>query len=469
MKNHFLSFKTVPMTKMLLISFAAGICILFFQSQVLYPQAVYVDSETGDDNNNGSEESPLHSIPKAVEVIRNQDNTFYVIKINPGIYVLENPLSVYTDKDMTDKRIVIEAAVLPGDLSWRPEKMPIVFSISKKGEVPGQDYHFVVSFLINESHVTIRGLKFPGYFYPNTRYFPIARFNKSKTDLFVEQCLFVGDEDASHLQVGIMAHGNQIRADHCVFYNVKNSVVFWEDAGGGIKTGNGITNSIIFGATQSGIWTAWPDSDFIFKNNIVSDCKYAWIKNYNNPTIYSIDSCIIVNNQYYQGIAGNTVYPDAFEIEENNVIKEGTISLRPKSEITHNPLPIDYLHVMPNTLGYEMDAGLFKDETTDINQGALTIPEKHTFIQNYPNPFNPTTVIRYNLHKSGFAKLKIYNFAGQEVETLINKYQRAGEHQIAWRADGLASGTYFCKLEVGDSPTSPEQKYSETTKLILLK
>ena len=346
--------------KSFILSLIVHIFILSCSIQNLYSQEIYVDCETGDDDNNGSVAAPLMTIEKAVEIVRNNNNDIYTIRINPGIYVLDHPLLIDTDKDMTDKRIVIEASVLPGDETWTPEKMPVVFSISKKGEVQGQDYHFVVSFLINESHVTIRGLKFPGYFYPNTRYFPIARFDKSKTDLFVEQCLFVGHEDASHLQVGIIAHGNGVRADHCVFYHVRNSVVFWMDDGSGIKTGNGISNSIIYGATQSGVWTAWPDKDFMFKNNIVSDCKYAWIKNYDNPTVYQIDHCIFVNNQYDQAIAGTTVMAQAFEVKENNVIREGEISLRPKHEVTHYNLPADYLHVIPNTLGYDMSAGLFK-------------------------------------------------------------------------------------------------------------
>lgn len=355
MKTQYFSTMTVFTKKLLFIALFVCMCDL-----AVYAQAIYVDSNIGDDNNTGTQEAPLYSIPQAVEIIKSSSNDIYTIKINPGIYVLDSPLSIATNKNMTDKRIVIEAGILPDDRAWTPEKMPIVISTSKKGEVPGQNYHFVVAFLINESHVTIRGLKFPGYYYPNTRYFPIARFNKSKTDLFVEQCLFVGDEDASHLQVGIIAHGNEIIADHCVFYNVRNSVVFWQHAGDGIKHGNGITNSIIFGATQSGVWTADPDRDFLFENNIVSDCKYAWVKNSYNTTRYSINNCIFVNNQHYQAIAGNTVAPQTFTVEENNVIKEGTIVLRQKEDVIHNPLPIDYLHTLPNTLGHDMGAGLFK-------------------------------------------------------------------------------------------------------------
>ena len=324
-------------------------------------QKIYVDSNTGNDNNNGSKESPVLTIKKAAEIIKSPDNDIYIMKINPGMYVLDHYISISTDKNMSGKRIVIESTILPGDSLWTPEKMPIIICTAKKGEIPS-DYHFVTSFLIEASHVTFRGIKFPGYFYPNTRYFPIARLDKSKTDLFVEQCLFVGHEDASHLQVGIIAHGDSVRADHCIFYNVRNSIVFWQDTGNGSKTGNGITNSIIYGATQSGVWTAWPDKDFTFKNNIVANCKNAWIKNGSNPTVYTIDNCIFANNKNYLVNATSSGFDTGgFKIVENGVVKEGTVNLVPKDAVTHLPLPINYLHVEKESLGYDLGAGLFKN------------------------------------------------------------------------------------------------------------
>ena len=162
------------MKNLLLISFLIFIC----QFTVL-AQAVYVDSNTGDDKSPGTKEAPVLSIQKAAEIIGSQDNDIYTMKINPGIYILDSHVSVTTKKEMTDKRIIIEASILPGDTSWTPEKMPVIASTAKKGELP-ESYHFVASFLINESHVTIRGIKFHGYFYPNTRYFPVARFNKTR-------------------------------------------------------------------------------------------------------------------------------------------------------------------------------------------------------------------------------------------------------------------------------------------------
>jgi hypothetical protein len=343
------------MRKKILISFLAFICHL-----TVHAQAVYVDSNIGNDNNLGTKEAPVFSIKKAAEIIRSKGNTIYTMKINPGIYVLDSHIPVATEKEMTDKRIVIEASILPDDTSWTPEKMPVIASTAKKGEIP-EFYHFVVSFLIDESHVTIRGIKFHGYFYPNTRYFPIARFNKTKTDLLVEQCMFIGDENISQIQVGIIAHGNEINVNHCIFYKVRNGVVFFQDSGDGIKTGNGITNSIIYGTLQ-GVWTGWPDKDFKFENNIVSNCKHVWVKNYFNATkTYSMDNCVIVNNQYYKVISDSigALVPGEFEIEEKNVIKNGEISLR-LIEYVDKPLPIDYLHIIPGSPGYDIGAGLFK-------------------------------------------------------------------------------------------------------------
>jgi hypothetical protein len=333
----------------------------------LHAQAVYVDSNTGDDKNPGTKESPVFSIKKAAEIIRSRDNNIYTMKINPGIYILDSHVPVTTEKEMTDKRIIIEASILPDDPSWAPEKMPVITSKAKKGEIP-DSYHFVVSFLIDESHITIRGIKFHGYFYPNARYFPIARLNKTKTDLLVDQCMFVGETDNSQIQVGVIAHGNEIKIDHCVFYKVRNTVVFFQDSGNGIKYGNCITNSIIFGANQA-VWTSWPDKDFKFENNIVSNCRYVWVKNDFNSTKYSINNCVIVNNQYYKGVPDSVrLRPGEFEINEKNIIKTGEISLRlidndDKPLLLHidNPLPIDYLHIIPGTLGYDMGAGLFKN------------------------------------------------------------------------------------------------------------
>lgn len=81
--------------------------------------------------------------------------------------------------------------------------------------------------------------------------------------------------------------------------------------------------------------------------------------------------------------------------------------------------------------------------------------------QNYPNPFNPSTKIKYQLNRSSYVKVKIFNIAGQEIEILANEFQSAGEYKITWQPKGLPSGIYFYRLQAGD--------FSETKKLILQK
>ncbi len=100
----------------------------------------------------------------------------------------------------------------------------------------------------------------------------------------------------------------------------------------------------------------------------------------------------------------------------------------------------------------------------DITVGvpaANQIPNGFNLAQNYPNPFNPSTTIKFNLSKSSFASLKIYDMLGREVATLISGGLEAGNHEIKWNASNYPSGVYFYKLSAGD--------YSDTKKMILTK
>ena len=67
-----------------------------------------------------------------------------------------------------------------------------------------------------------------------------------------------------------------------------------------------------------------------------------------------------------------------------------------------------------------------------------------------PNPFNPVTRITYWIPQGAHVKLAIYDVAGRLIESLVNGEKERGEHTVSWRADGLPSGVYFCRLEVGD-------------------
>ncbi len=88
-------------------------------------------------------------------------------------------------------------------------------------------------------------------------------------------------------------------------------------------------------------------------------------------------------------------------------------------------------------------------------------PEGFSLYQNYPNPFNPNTIIKYKLGNANFVQLKIYNIKGNEVASLVNSRQTAGEYKVEFEASKYPSGVYYYKLTVND--------YSETKSMILIK
>ncbi len=70
---------------------------------------------------------------------------------------------------------------------------------------------------------------------------------------------------------------------------------------------------------------------------------------------------------------------------------------------------------------------------------------------NYPNPFSQSTVIGYQLPVTGKVVLKVYNMKGQEIRTLVNEKQAAGNYSVIWDGTNISgnfmnSGIYFFRL-----------------------
>jgi len=103
--------------------------------------------------------------------------------------------------------------------------------------------------------------------------------------------------------------------------------------------------------------------------------------------------------------------------------------------------------------------GIDEDESIDI-------PIHYSLEQNYPNPFNPNTTIQYQLPHLSHVEIKVYNFLGQLVKTLVNEKRTAGIHQIQWdgrneKGEPVASGSYLYRLTT--------DSYIQTHKMILLR
>ncbi|MFA7361125.1 MAG: S8 family serine peptidase, partial [Candidatus Kapaibacterium sp.] len=87
---------------------------------------------------------------------------------------------------------------------------------------------------------------------------------------------------------------------------------------------------------------------------------------------------------------------------------------------------------------------------TSIGGTGMDIPKEYKLFTNYPNPFNPTTEIKYDLPKSSFVKLRVYDINGRFVKELVNQVQTAGSYNARFDASGFSSGVYFYQLSAGD-------------------
>jgi len=90
-----------------------------------------------------------------------------------------------------------------------------------------------------------------------------------------------------------------------------------------------------------------------------------------------------------------------------------------------------------------------KDGVADLTQ-EKKVEKNYSLLQNYPNPFNPSTVIKYQLPKSEFVTLKVYDILGKEVASLVNREQSAGSYDVTFEASQLAAGLYVYQLRAGE-------------------
>lgn len=93
-------------------------------------------------------------------------------------------------------------------------------------------------------------------------------------------------------------------------------------------------------------------------------------------------------------------------------------------------------------------------------------PHSYQLEANYPNPFNPSTTIKYRLANSAATTLRIFNMVGEEIRTLVNESQPAGEYRVTWngkdnQGNPAASGVYILTIRSGE--------FQKSQRMILLK
>jgi len=90
---------------------------------------------------------------------------------------------------------------------------------------------------------------------------------------------------------------------------------------------------------------------------------------------------------------------------------------------------------------------------TSIEDGQKisSIINSFKLLQNYPNPFNPSTSIEYEIPKSGYVEISIYDLNGRLVKELFQNNQEQGKYKIIWNGvdkanQRVTSGFYIYSI-----------------------
>lgn len=195
------------------------------------------------------------------------------------------------------------------------------------------------------------------------------------------------------------------------------------------------TDGQIFRTTNNGTtWLLLNSGMPTFYNPV-----YAIAKFNNNLLVGCNDGIFISTNQGQNWIANNQGIRAGAQFQRNAIVQCGNYVFAPAN------------------------IGIHRRDLNQVSiQNISTIAsQSYKLSQNYPNPFNPTTKIRFELPKSSFVELKVYNSLGKEVDVLVNEKLSAGVFEKTFNASKLTSGVYFYKLITDE--------FVETKKMLLVK
>ena len=96
----------------------------------------------------------------------------------------------------------------------------------------------------------------------------------------------------------------------------------------------------------------------------------------------------------------------------------------------------------------------------------IEVPTAYKLLNNYPNPFNPSTRIAFEIPKSEFITLKVYNINGELIRNIVEENLPAGRFERVWNGKDnngreVTSGVYIYRLTAG--------KFNKSARMILMK
>jgi hypothetical protein len=103
---------------------------------------------------------------------------------------------------------------------------------------------------------------------------------------------------------------------------------------------------------------------------------------------------------------------------------------------------------------YTIDIFYFSNDKTGVGStkeiDVDNLNNSKNTVSNNSNKNESQIKIEYDLPKSGFVVIKIYNAAGNEMMSLVNKYEHSGYHFVSASVNDLPEGIYSYRIMAGD-------------------
>ena len=466
----------------------------------------YVDAN-GDDQNDGSSETPFATIQRAIDICVDGDT----VRLNPGSYT--------EAFDLEEKAIVMESRAYEFGMTDLIEQT--IFTTGPMGgpclELSGE----------SANNAEIRGITISGGQSQVGGGIIIENCSPRLVDLLIKDNsaeagggLYLNQSNAQLDGVVIKDNGANLGGGIYttesipILSNVtiESNIAYW-GAGAYFDNSEPIIESSLFQANEAFIeggavyqsggeitfyQTALVDNIGLdFGGAIVSywgimEIDHATLagNQANVGSVFSFrESAIVLSNSimwdnglesFYNSATGE---PSMLEIHHTDV--EGGLDVVPGDNILldwgDGNFDLDPQFCEPESNNYALQPGspcwtasdsgsvigAYQNQCDEILSFELSqIPYGFELKQNYPNPFNPVTTIEYSLPQKGLVLLSIYSLKGNLICGLVNQVKQPGIHRVVW--DGrnsageiVSGGMYISKLESLD--------HSSTRKLIFIK
>ncbi len=214
----------------------------------------------------------------------------------------------------------------------------------------------------------------------------------------------------------------------------------------------------------------WQNSERVNTGNNPENVKISVYRKTSANGTYSLSGKVSSQiNQISTAIKGANVY-----IKQGNIFRTFSITQN-TGQYKLSSLASGNFEIIVDRLGYvyaEQNIAVNNSNLNNINfflqptfikiiSSTDNTPKSYKLNQNYPNPFNPVTNIRFDIPKSSFVKLIVYNVTGKQTGVLINEIKSAGSYEVDFNAGSLSSGIYFYRLETDE--------FIDTKKMIVIK